>query len=485
MGGGRSDDALGDGSLAAAALQLVATLDPERLVDETLRALARATDAQGAALWIADERGQLALRGTRGLVDRAALAERLDPRAGDLAARFQAGEPFAAPGASAAEAFQATLAAEGEAVGLALLADRARGRFGETERAAAQALCRFAAVAMRNARRVQALERASLRDRDSGAYNLAYFVDYAGKEFYKSRRYGRSFSLAVIEVEGAAALRRGAGAEAFRAAMRAVVAAVSRAARDADVVARVSDAEYQVLLPETDAVGARMFARRAAEEVRRDPAAQGAGDASPRLAVGAATFPRDGEDFEELLHRARHRQAESRGSMARSLPALGPRAFWELADLLLGDEPIPEGSPSARRPADPELMAAALRESAREIGRDPRGRGLLYLGSGDPGAVAGLLAALPAGAPGRAGDGAPRVGVVAPAAASRPHPLVSFAAGDGDLRLRDHAFVLLLTEHAAYALLEGPGGRAFHTADPPLVDALAARLQALHGLEPV
>ena len=40
-----------------------------------------------------------------------------------------------------------------------------------------------------------------MRDRDSGAYNLAYFVDYAGKEFYKARRYGRAFSLVVLSVD--------------------------------------------------------------------------------------------------------------------------------------------------------------------------------------------------------------------------------------------------------------------------------------------
>src|SRR5574340_766251 len=58
-------------------LQLLATLDGERLVDLALSVLARTTDAQGAALWVADEKGQLALRGYRGLVDRAALPVRI------------------------------------------------------------------------------------------------------------------------------------------------------------------------------------------------------------------------------------------------------------------------------------------------------------------------------------------------------------------------------------------------------------------------
>ena len=56
-------------------------------------------------------------------------------------------------------------------------------------------------------------KRAGLRDRDSGAYNLAYFADYAGKEFYKARRYGRQFSLLLVSVDNLEQLRREAGRE--------------------------------------------------------------------------------------------------------------------------------------------------------------------------------------------------------------------------------------------------------------------------------
>ena len=66
---------------------------------------------------------------------------------------------------------------------------------------------------MKNARRFQALERVGLRDRDTGAYNLAYFVDYAGKEFYKARRYGRVvLARGPLDRQHRAAAQGGAGA---------------------------------------------------------------------------------------------------------------------------------------------------------------------------------------------------------------------------------------------------------------------------------
>lgn len=477
-------------------LQILATLDGERLQDLALSVLARATDAQGAALWIADEKGVLQLRGYRGVVDRAALPARIDPRDPAWSDRFAEPGASPAPGArDAAEAFLVPLVADDEPVGLALLSDGARGRFAAEQHAAAAAVADFTAIAARNARRFHALERIGLRDRDTGAYNLAYFIDYAGKEFYKARRYGRAFSLVVVAIDGADRLRKEAGRDLYRRAMGDLVAAISRAARDADILAKVSEGEYYVLLPETDHFGALMFLRRAREEVRKEGSVAELERRSPvLLSMGAASFPKDGEDFDELLHWARARVDEQRGSLLRRLPApdLPPLGFWELAERLLSaPEPLPEGSPSAWLPPDPELFAAAQREAAREIGRDPRARGVLYVGAGDGLAGAHVLSALPDGdAAARAGDATAHVYVLGPRAAGggpspgARHPLVTEVWLDGDQRLAGHAFVLFLSEHSAYALLGGPG-RTFHTSDAPLVDALVSKLQALYDLQPL
>jgi two-component system cell cycle response regulator len=474
------------------ALQILGTLDVERLQDLTLSVLARVTDAQGAALWLVDERGQLQLKSYRGLVDRAGLPPRIDPQDPAWQSPLQGGAPFHSPGAAPGEAFMVPLVADDEPVGLALLADRAAGPFGGEQHAAAVTVADFAAIAVRNARRFQALERIGLRDRDTGAYNLAYFVDYAGKEFYKARRYGRSFSLAVLSIDNVEQVRKEAGRDLYRRALRDLVAAVPRVARDADILAKVSDGEYYVLLPETDSFGALMFLRRAADEVRKEPSIHEVERVCPvLLSMGASTFPKDGEDFDELLHWARARVQEQRGSLLRRLHLgdLEPAAFWELADLLLSDSAhVPESSPSARLDTDPELVLAAQREAAREVARDPRARGVLYLGVRDAGAAAHVVAALPqADAAARAGDSTVRVCVLGRRgeAAAPSHPLVTEVFLDGDPRFSSHEFLLLMSEHAAYGLIAGPDGRMFHTSDVPLVDALVSKLQTLYDLQPL
>ena len=473
-------------------LQILSTLDGERLQDLTLSVLARVTDAQGAALWLVDERGQLQLRGYRGVVDRAGLPPRIDPKDPAWQPPLAGGAPFQSPGAQPGEAFMVPLVADDEPVGLALLADRAMGPFGGEQHAAAVTIADFAAIAVRNARRFQALERIGLRDRDTGAYNLAYFVDLAGKEFYKARRYGRSFSLVVLSIDNTEQVRKEVGRDPYRRAVRDLVAAVSRVVRDADVLAKVSESEYYVLLPETDYFGALMFLRRAVDEVRKEPSIREIERSCPvLLSMGASTFPKDGEDFDELLHWARSRIQDLRGSMLRRLHLgdVAPSAFWELADLLLSDSArVPESSPSARLDADPELLASAQREAAREIARDPRARGLLYLGLRDTAASAAAVAELPPqDAAARAGDQSARVYVLGPRGpgAGPGHPLVTEVFLDGDQRFAGHEFLLFISEHSAYGLLTGPSGRMFHTSDAPLVDALVSRLQTLYDLQPL
>jgi len=339
-------------------------------------------------------------------------------------------------------------------------------------------------------RAAAALERASLRDRDTGAYHLGYFADHAGKEFYKARRYGRSFSLAVVTADGLEPLRRAAGAEAVRAAARALVASVGRAGRDADVLARVSEAEYFALLPETDRLGALAFCRRAVEEIRREPALRALEEAGPvHLALGAATFPHDGEDFDALLRACRARQEEARGSIVRRL-GLDRRAagFWELADALLGDAPLPEGGATVRLPPDPDLFRVVQAEVAREIGRDPRARAAVYAADPEAGLAAPVARALPPVVGlARAGDAGARVVVLGArrgGGREPSHPLLTAVRVEGDARLAGCGFLLLLTERSAYGLLQSPAGALVHTSDAPLVDLLVARLASAYGLPP-
>ena len=470
---------------------LVVTLDIESLGDLVLSTLAQATGAQGAVLWIAGEKGTLRLAAHRGVVESHALPAELDPADPGLAGGLRSGTPFDAPGWPEGEAIQVPLLVGDEVAGVALLLRRTAGRFDAPEQAAAATVGTFAAVALANARRFQAADRRALLDPETGTYNLPYFVDHAAKECHKARRYGRQFSTGLIAVDNLDQARREAPREIFRAGTNALAAAIGRAAREADILARADESEFQVLLPETDHFGARTFLRRAAEVIARDAAVQALERRVPLLlSTGIATYPRDGEDPEALAVRCRARVEEQRGSLVRRLRLsdLPPGAFWELADVLLSDDArLPESSPSARRHADPALFEAVQREAARELGRDRWARGVLYLGASSGSGAAPLMAGLPEGqGASRSGDDPARVFVLGPrgSGAPAPHRLVNRVHVEGDARIATHDFLLFLGESAAYALLQRPGGALFHTSDAPLVDLLVAKLQCAYDLQP-
>lgn len=473
-------------------MELLSTLDLEKLQENALADICSVCDAQSGAIWIADDEGALLLRAYRGLVDRSKLTSRIDPAQSFPAAlhRGLAGrEPFAAPGIGGG-AWYLPLWAAGERVGLVLCADKLTGDFVPQDQSVARAVGDFAATAIRNARRYAAVERIGLRDPESAAYNLSYFVDYAGKEFYKARRYGRVFSLITVGLDHFEDYRSRHGAEAAKAVSRAITAALGRVVRDSDVVAKASENEFYLLLPETDHIGALMFGRRAQAAIDAEPALREAsGPGGPQAVLGAATFPRDGQDFDELLHACRNRMEESRRSLARTL-GLGALDFWSAVDLILGDKqspPLPPdgvAGPSRRGWLPPGLFPQLQVELALELARDPRARGLLYIGAGELRADLPVLApleSLPA-------DTGIRVHLLGRRADLESHPLATPVFLEGDERILKHQFVLLFSENASYALVQRRATRGppwgFHSSDAALVEELVSKLQERYDLQP-
>ncbi len=90
-------------------------------------------------------------------------------------------------------------------------------------------------------------------DERSGLYRQAFFLKQLKAEFDRARRYGRRFSLVIM------ALDDDAGSPG------AVGAVLTEVLRACDVVARLDDGRFALLLPETLAAGARCAAGRVRE----------------------------------------------------------------------------------------------------------------------------------------------------------------------------------------------------------------------------
>ncbi len=461
-----------------ACIRLVDCLDLERLHDRLLFALTSLTGAQGAAVWHGggtEGKPPFALRAMSGIIDPDRLLPEMNldedtPRA----RRLLDGAPHIENG----DLLYAPLRVEGAPTGVLMASNKVSGPFSVTDAALAHTLGDFAAVALRNASRVGQLQRGGLRDRETAAYNVSYFIDYAGKEIYKARRYGRRFSIVVIQVDNLDVLRRTVSPLAPRTVHRALTVAVQRVIRDSDILSRVTDDTFYLLLPDTDYFGAQMFMRRALTAFSRSPETADL-SVPPSVTIGAATWPVDGDDFDELLAQCARRQEEARMSPYRRL-RLEDHDFWAMVDALMDTRASVATGDAGRRGKLPDgTLEAVFVESAKEMVRAPSVRGLVYYGADVVGPDLPLLSSLDGFQ-----DSATRLHLLArKVEGSIRHPAVASVVLPDEGRLKRSRFFLLLTETAVYAWLERGDEEAYHTSDSSLVEALVSRLQEAYDLQ--
>lgn len=295
---------------------------------------------------------------------------------------------------------------------------------------------------------------ATIKDPASSAYSFAYYVDVAGREIDKARRYGRRFAIATVAFEASDEGERPPMGHAEMADM------LLRAARDTDVLAQVDEHEFHLLMPETDGLGAHAARRRViARLIERG------GKVMPRgLAVGVSTFPHDGANLSQLLRVARRRAEATRHSLVRRI-ASDQTGLADILDAFGWNEAPPPHVISAARPLDLPL-GNAVGLAAAVVGDALRGGATLL--------VAAHHESLALGAAVRAALGPARENVTL-------HAVDVRAAGSGDTI----EALAVLAEHGAYALIgrrEDGLVRGLHAADPLLADLLADRLGRAAGL---
>ena len=96
-------------------------------------------------------------------------------------------------------------------------------------------------------------------------FNRRYFNEALDREFTRSTRYKRALSLLIFDIDLFKKVNDTYGHVAGDSVLRQLAVVVKPRLRQQDVLARVGGEEFAVLLPEVDAVGARV----AADKVRR------------------------------------------------------------------------------------------------------------------------------------------------------------------------------------------------------------------------
>ncbi|MFB3882016.1 MAG: diguanylate cyclase [Armatimonadota bacterium] len=129
------------------------------------------------------------------------------------------------------------------------------------------------------------MQQHAVTDAVTGLANRRRFMETLASEVRRARRYKRSISLAVLEVESFREVNDEFGHEMGDAVLQSVAHCIGSTLRQTDVVGRVSGAGFAVLLPETDESQALVAINRVASAVD-DLNASGDLPVEVKLAVG-------------------------------------------------------------------------------------------------------------------------------------------------------------------------------------------------------
>lgn len=187
----------------------------------------------------------------------------------------------------------------------------------------------------------QALIDKANTDAVTGLANHGSFQDRLAAEFSRSVRYGSKLSLIMIDLDHFKLFNDLNGHPAGDSALQKIARIISSQIRDVDMAARYGGEEYAVVLPETGAEQAIVFAERIREEVASSLFEQ----ANPQsckltLSIGVAEYPGHCEEKVGLLHAADSAlyQAKMRGrnqvvaydAECSAYPKPGPRKLYVL-----------------------------------------------------------------------------------------------------------------------------------------------------------
>ncbi len=163
----------------------------------------------------------------------------------------------------------------------------------------------FNAMAERIEKDRAALTELATRDGLTGLLNRREFLRLLREELERSRRYGRSCTLLMLDIDRFKAVNDTWGHPAGDAVIRAVAERVRNELRPTDRAARYGGDEFAVLLPETVAQGAMMAAERMRGAIASTPIAISSDQSiAVTVSIGVAACPANGADEQALISSA-------------------------------------------------------------------------------------------------------------------------------------------------------------------------------------
>jgi len=138
----------------------------------------------------------------------------------------------------------------------------------------------------------------------TGVYTRRWWFDLAAKEFSRGRRYGRTFSLLMLDLDWFKQINDTFGHETGDRMLNQFGEMLRVTCRQSDLIGRIGGEEFAVLVPETTAEAAQNLATRLTENCRSILIPAEAGDARCSCSVGVTEVRAADERLDAVLTRA-------------------------------------------------------------------------------------------------------------------------------------------------------------------------------------
>ncbi|HOJ98788.1 MAG TPA: diguanylate cyclase [Termitinemataceae bacterium] len=145
------------------------------------------------------------------------------------------------------------------------------------------------------------LERMVLIDPLTELYNRRYLFEQLEQEEAKARRYGRAFSVIMVDIDNFKEINDTKGHLTGDRILQTLGSILQRSVRAADVVGRYGGEEFLLVLPETEEEPARLVAEKIRKSVANSLWPDGVSGVT--VSLGVAGYQQE-EPYEDLLRRA-------------------------------------------------------------------------------------------------------------------------------------------------------------------------------------
>jgi two-component system, cell cycle response regulator len=165
----------------------------------------------------------------------------------------------------------------------------------------------------------------------TGLANRAWFEERLEEEMSRARRQGETLAIAVADLDSFREMNTAHGHAGGDLALQTVARRLRQSIRKSDLAARLGGDEFVLAFPSTDAAQAVVRLDRLRQEIAGMRVLLGRAELSVTMSVGVASWPADGEAFEDVLAKADERAFEAKRLGKNQVVGPAPSRLQELS----------------------------------------------------------------------------------------------------------------------------------------------------------